>query len=63
VLEHTDLPEVAASLAPRRIILAGAVGASGAAMNAAEARELYAQGGNTEIRAEASWNLAAFQQL
>ena len=63
VLEHTDLPEVAASLAPRRVILAGAVGASGAAMSAAEARQLYAQAGNTEIRAEASWDLAAFQQL
>jgi hypothetical protein len=63
VLEHTDLPEVAASLAPRRVILAGAINASGAVLNAAETRRIYAQALNAEIRDAASWDLAAFEQL
>lgn len=63
VLEHTDLPEVAASLAPRRVILAGALNASGAAIDADEVRRLYAQAGNVEVRGEALWDLAAFQQI
>ena len=63
ILEHTDLPEVAASIAPRRVILAGAVSGSGAAMDTAAVRRLYEKGGNIEVRGEGAWDLAALQQL
>ncbi|HEY1212267.1 MAG TPA: alpha/beta fold hydrolase, partial [Bryobacteraceae bacterium] len=42
LLNHTDLPELAASLAPRKVILAGTVDASGRTMDLAGVRKLYA---------------------
>jgi hypothetical protein len=41
LLRHTDLPEVAASIAPRTIVLAGAVNASGGAAELLEVQRLY----------------------
>jgi hypothetical protein len=46
LLNHTDLPEVVASLAPRRVILAGAVDAAGKRVDAAEVRRIYAAAPN-----------------
>src|SRR5262249_50616022 len=41
LLLHTDLPEIAASLAPRRVVLAGVMGPTGDAVKVDEARRLY----------------------
>ena len=55
LLLHTDLPELAASMAPRRIVLGGAVNAAGQRMAAEEVRKQYGAG-HIEVRAEAEWN-------
>src|SRR3984957_2558502 len=41
-LQHTDLPEVMASIAPRRVTLAGTVNAKGTTMEVELARQIYA---------------------
>jgi dienelactone hydrolase len=51
VLRSTDLPEIAAALAPRRVVIAGE-----------EARPAYS-GSNIEVRAEAVWDVAALSQF
>jgi dienelactone hydrolase len=56
LLNHTDLPEVAASLDGRPIVLAGPVDASGAEVPAARARELYP---SATVGSGAEWNAAA----
>jgi dienelactone hydrolase len=56
VLLHTDLPEIAASMAPRKIVLAGAVDATGDTLEVEKVRALYA-GQNVEVRAKARWDL------
>jgi len=53
-LNHTDLPEVAASLAPRRLVLAGAVGARGDTAEADSVRRQYTSA-NVSIEPEAKW--------
>jgi hypothetical protein len=55
-LNHTDLPEVAASIAPRRIVLAGAVDARNETADVAVVRQLYA-GGNFSIEPDAQWTV------
>ncbi|MBZ5594316.1 MAG: acetylxylan esterase [Acidobacteriia bacterium] len=56
LLKHTDLPEVAAGLAPRRIVLAGAVNARGQTAEAAAVRQQYTAG-NVSIEPEAKWTV------
>jgi hypothetical protein len=56
LLNHTDLPEVAASIAPRRIVLAGAVNASDQTADAAAVRQVYTSG-NLSIEPEAKWTV------
>lgn len=58
VLRHTDLPDVAASLAPRRVCLAGAVDAAGNTMEVSAVRALH-PGDHVVIRADARWDLEA----
>jgi cephalosporin-C deacetylase-like acetyl esterase len=58
VLRHTDLPEVAASLAPRRLCLAGAVDGEGGTMTVAAVRSVYA-GEHIVVRPEARWDVEA----
>ncbi len=41
LLQHTDLPEIAASLSGTRLLLAGAVDAAGKSLSDAEVRRLY----------------------
>ncbi|HVX66917.1 MAG TPA: acetylxylan esterase, partial [Bryobacteraceae bacterium] len=41
LLRETDLPEIAASVAPRKVVLAGPVTAAGSPADAASARRLY----------------------
>jgi dienelactone hydrolase len=61
ILLHTDLPEIAASMVPRRVVLAGAVDAAGHTLPAAEVRALYGAA-NVEVRARAQWDEAALER-
>jgi hypothetical protein len=54
LLNHTDLPEVAASIAPRRILLAGAVNARGVTVKVDDVRQLYG-GAHVSIEPEEKW--------
>lgn len=59
LLNHTDLPDIAASVAPRRITLAGPVDAKGFTMTGA-VRDAYRsanQKGNLLIREQAEWSV------
>jgi dienelactone hydrolase len=56
LLNHTDLPQVAASIAPRRIVLAGAVNARDETADVAAVRQIYA-GENLSIEPEAKWTV------
>jgi len=56
LLEHTDLPEVAAALAPRRLILAGTLNAAGAVMDSAAVRKLYS-GAHIVVRPKPQWDV------
>ncbi len=60
LLNHTDLPDVAAAIAPRPVTLAGAVDAHGAAMDVAALRGLYPR---AELRPEARWDLESILLL
>jgi len=60
LLNHTDLPDMAASVAPRRITLAGTIDAKGFAMTGDAVRGIYKsadQKGNLMIRAQAEWSV------
>jgi hypothetical protein len=59
LLKHTDLPDVVAGLAPRKVTLAGTTDAKGLAMPAAGVTEIYAaakQAGNISIEAAGEWS-------
>jgi dienelactone hydrolase len=56
LLNHTDLPEVAASIAPRRIVLAGAVNARGSTAKVDDVHQLY-PGGHVVIESEEKWTV------
>ncbi len=56
LLNHTDLPEVAASIAPRRIVLAGAVNARDETADVEAVRRIYSAG-NLSIEPEAKWTV------
>jgi len=53
-LNHTDLPEIAAGIAPRRVILAGAVDAKSDTAEAAQVRQQY-PGDHISIEPAAKW--------
>src|SRR5262249_49498532 len=61
ILLHTDLPEIAASLAPRRLVLSGVVDGAGKALDAAAVRKQY-QGSNIEVVAAGPWDAATIQR-
>lgn len=56
LLNHTDLPEIAASIGPRRIVLAGPVNAKDETLAVDAARPIYSGAGNVEIEREADWS-------
>jgi dienelactone hydrolase len=60
ILRHTDLPEIAASIAPRKIVLAGTVDAHGHALRAEAVRELY-RSSNVEVRERGGWDEGALR--
>jgi hypothetical protein len=60
LLLHTDLPEVVASIAPRRIVLAGAVDGAGRKLIVDDVRKQYGgAAANVELLADAQWDLAS----
>jgi hypothetical protein len=59
LLQHTDLPELAASLTPRRVVLAGAVDGAGRKMAPEDVRKQYAGAANIEVLPEALWDPAS----
>lgn len=63
VLRTADLPQLAASLAPRRVRLAGVVGAAGERLPPERVRAAYALAGNVEILPEHKWDLEALSSL
>ncbi|HET9320824.1 MAG TPA: alpha/beta hydrolase family protein, partial [Bryobacteraceae bacterium] len=58
LLRHTDLPDVAAALAPRPVTLAGTVDAEGRAMESAAVHGIYS-GSHVKIRDKADWDIGA----
>jgi len=56
LLRHTDLPDVAATLAPRRIRLAGTVDGGGHAVDSGAVRGMYT-GSHVTVRDKSDWNL------
>ncbi|MDQ6676715.1 MAG: acetylxylan esterase [Acidobacteriota bacterium] len=66
ILAHTDLPELVAGLAPRRVVIAGAVDAKNAPHSESEVHHIYAaalNGGHLELRNQASWTATALNQF
>ncbi len=66
LLRVTDLPGVAASLAPRQVVLAGMLDAAGNTMAASAVEAVYGEAkraGNLVARSDAQWNLEALAQL
>lgn len=58
VLAHTDLPHLAALMAPRRVTLAGAIDASGKPKASDAVRKIY-NSSNIEVRASSDWTAEA----
>ena len=59
LLRHTDLPDVVAGLAPRRVTLAGSVDATGSAAPERVVREPYKTAGNAHFVERAEWSAEA----
>jgi dienelactone hydrolase len=59
LLLHTDLPELASSMAPRRIVLAGAVDAAGGRLSAEAVRTEYGNAGHIDVRPAPTWTMEA----
>jgi hypothetical protein len=55
LLEHTDLPQLAASLAPRPVRLAGTLSAAGKRMRTDAVRALY-NSANVSVTEESAWD-------
>ncbi len=58
-LASTDLPEIAAAIAPREILLEGAVDAAGNSVEESRVRESY-RSANIKIRTAANWTVESF---
>jgi dienelactone hydrolase len=59
LLLHTDLPELAASLAPRRVVLAGAVDGAGRKLAPDDVRKHYNGAAHVEVLPDALWDPAS----
>jgi hypothetical protein len=62
VLRSTDLPAIAAAIAPRRITITGILDGAGQTVPALEARRVYS-GSNIEVREQAAWDTDALSQF
>jgi hypothetical protein len=58
VLRSTDLPEIAATLAPRKLTIAGVLDGAGKPVPASDAKRVYSSS-NVEIREETAWDTDA----
>jgi len=66
ILAQTDLPEMAARLAPRRVTIAGPVDGGGEPLNIEAARKVYTSslvGGHLNVRENPDWNVEALAQF
>jgi len=62
LLNHTDLPDIAAAIAPRKIVLAGTVDAEGRTVNGAALRAIYLEAnraGNLSVAPKPEWSAEA----
>jgi hypothetical protein len=55
-LEHTDLPDVARSMAPRRLVLAGTVDAAGRKRAPEVVRQEYGNAPNVQVLPDPQWS-------
>jgi len=60
MLEHTDLPEVAAQSQARKVIMAGMIDGAGRRLPADEVRKLYERTRNLEVLDQAAWSVETF---
>jgi len=66
ILAYTDLPELIAGLAPRRVLIGGSVDAKGAVHSIPVAREIYRNAlarGHVDLREQADWSGAALKEF
>lgn len=59
ILEHTDLPEITAGAAARKVILAGMLDGAGRRVPVDEVRKLYEKTRGIEVLEQAAWNIEA----
>ena len=62
ILVHTDLPQLAAAIAPRPVHLAGATGAAGEPLPLDAVRRIYSHS-NIELSSEGGWNIERLLRL
>jgi hypothetical protein len=66
ILAHTDLPDLIAGLAPRRVLIRGAVDAKGAVHSMPVAQEIYGKAlarGHVDLREQDGWSGAAIKEF
>jgi hypothetical protein len=63
LLLHTDLPQIAQRLSPRKVTLAGTVDGSGKRMGVESVRSAYGKAANIEVMAEPGWTAQKLIQL
>lgn len=63
MLLHSDLPETAASMAPRAVMIAGAVNAAGETVEVATTGRIYERAANVRILERQPWDLASLRSL
>jgi hypothetical protein len=56
MLEHTDLPDLARSMAPTRLVIAGAVDAAGRRRSPEEVRQEYGHAANVRVLPDPQWS-------
>jgi dienelactone hydrolase len=62
IISRTDLPQIASAIAPREIVLAGAVDAAGREADPAAVRSAYSSG-NVKVRKAEKWSMDIFSQV
>jgi hypothetical protein len=55
LLLHTDLPQLANSIEPRRVVLGGSVNGEGRRMAPEEVRKQYGEAAHIQVLADAAW--------
>lgn len=63
LLNHTDLPAIAASLAPRQVVIAGPRAASGSVMEPAAAQAIFRTATNVKLLPKPAWDFATLSSL